>query len=138
MSIAYGKPEPAVDGNVMRVFSRILMLYEDIAKPKTRKTFEGAVRMLISHENPSAFNQALMELEEHLIVLQVSQLACCAPFKIIALRLLLELVGLPVKTQKKKTRDVSIVAAVVTNEQGEFLIHRTPVNRVTSKFMGVP
>ncbi len=55
LSIAYGKPEPAVDGNVMRVFSRILMLYEDIAKPKTRKTFEGAVRSLISHENPSAF-----------------------------------------------------------------------------------
>ena len=52
----------AVDGNVMRVFSRILMLTKILLKLKTRKTFEGAVRMLISHENPSAFNQALMEL----------------------------------------------------------------------------
>ena len=62
LSIAYGKPEPAVDGNVMRVLSRILMIYEDIAKPKTRKTFEAAVRKLIDHEHTSAFNQALMEL----------------------------------------------------------------------------
>ena len=43
----YGVPEPAVDGNVMRVLSRILSIWEDIAKPKTRKTFEEAVRVLI-------------------------------------------------------------------------------------------
>ncbi|GAA3331672.1 hypothetical protein GCM10020331_089180 [Ectobacillus funiculus] len=34
LSIAYGIPEPAVDGNVMRVMSRILSIWDDIAKPK--------------------------------------------------------------------------------------------------------
>lgn len=62
LSIAYGLPEHAVDGNVMRVLSRILLIEEDIAKPKTRKVFEEAVTELISHEDPSAFNQGLMEL----------------------------------------------------------------------------
>lgn len=62
LSIAYGLPEHAVDGNVMRVLSRILLIEEDIAKPKTRKIFEEAVTGLISHEDPSAFNQGLMEL----------------------------------------------------------------------------
>lgn len=62
LSIAYGIPEHAVDGNVMRVLSRILLIDEDIAKPKTRKIFEEAVTELISHEDPSAFNQGLMEL----------------------------------------------------------------------------
>ncbi|MFD1031371.1 A/G-specific adenine glycosylase [Metaplanococcus flavidus] len=62
LSIAYGLPEHAVDGNVMRVLSRILLIDEDIAKPKTRKVFEEAVTALISHEDPSAFNQGLMEL----------------------------------------------------------------------------
>ena len=32
LSIAYGQPEPAVDGNVMRVLSRILLIREDITK----------------------------------------------------------------------------------------------------------
>ena len=62
LSIAYGVPEPAVDGNVMRVLSRILLIKEDIAKPKTRKVFEEVIRDLISKENPSFFNQGLMEL----------------------------------------------------------------------------
>ena len=62
LSIAYGIPEPAVDGNVMRVLSRILSIWDDIAKPSSRKIFEQAVRDLISHDDPSAFNQALMEL----------------------------------------------------------------------------
>ena len=40
LSIAYGIPEPAVDGNVMRVLSRILSVWDDIAKPKTRKVLK--------------------------------------------------------------------------------------------------
>ncbi len=47
LSIAYGKPEHAVDGNVMRVLSRVLHIYEDIALPKTKKIFEEAVTELI-------------------------------------------------------------------------------------------
>lgn len=62
MSIAFNQPEPAVDGNVMRVLSRILLIKENIMEQKTRRLFEEIVRELISKENPSAFNQALMEL----------------------------------------------------------------------------
>ena len=62
LSIAYGVPEHAVDGNVMRVLSRLLLIKEDIAKPKTKKIFEEAVMELIDEDNPSAFNQGLMEL----------------------------------------------------------------------------
>lgn len=62
LSIAYDKPEPAVDGNVMRVFSRLYCIDADIAKSSSRKIFERSVLKLISHEDPSAFNQAIMEL----------------------------------------------------------------------------
>lgn len=62
LSIAYDQPEPAVDGNVMRVLSRILKVEEDIAKPRTKKIFEAYVRKIISHEDPSSFNQGMMEL----------------------------------------------------------------------------
>jgi len=62
LSIAYGVPEPAVDGNVMRVLSRLLLIKEDIQKVKTRKHFETIIREIIARDNPSYFNQALMEL----------------------------------------------------------------------------
>jgi len=61
MSIAFNKKYPAIDGNVMRVISRVCLIHEDIGKPKTRKTFEEVVANLIP-ENARDFNQALMEL----------------------------------------------------------------------------
>ncbi len=126
LSIAYGMPEPAVDGNVMRVLSRILLIWEDIAKPSSRKIFEKAVRELISHEDPSSFNQALMELGALICTpTSPSCLLCpvcehCHAFE--------EGVQteLPVKTKKTKTRDVQMAAALLTDESGKILIHKRP------------
>ena len=61
-SMAFNLPEPAVDGNVMRVFSRVFEIGEDIAKPATRKIFELLVRILVDPERPGDFNQAIMDL----------------------------------------------------------------------------
>ena len=61
-SMAFGLPEPAVDGNVMRVFSRLFEIGDDIAKPATRKLFELLVRIVIDPDRPGDFNQAIMDL----------------------------------------------------------------------------
>jgi A/G-specific adenine glycosylase len=62
LSIAYNQPEPAVDGNVMRVMSRQFGIYDDIALPKTRKIFEQVVRRLMDPTHASDFNEGVMEL----------------------------------------------------------------------------
>lgn len=62
LSIAYGIPVPAVDGNVMRVFSRLFCLEEDITRQSARRQIEQLVQELMYEEDPSSFNQALMEL----------------------------------------------------------------------------
>ncbi|WP_042454979.1 A/G-specific adenine glycosylase [Neobacillus dielmonensis] len=126
LSIAYGLPEPAVDGNVMRVLSRILIIEEDIARPASRKVFEKAVRELISHQDPSSFNQALMELGA--LVCTPTSPACllcpvrdhCQAFE--------EGIQdeLPVKTKKTKTRHVQLASVILMDETGKFLIHRRP------------
>lgn len=138
LSIAYDKPEPAVDGNVMRVLSRVLMIYEDIAKAKTRKTFETAVRALISHENPSAFNQALMELGA--LICTPGKPACLlCPVQSHCLAFVEGVqLDLPVKIQKKKTRDIPIVAAVITNGKGAVLIHKRPAQGLLANLWQFP
>jgi A/G-specific adenine glycosylase len=138
LSIAYGVPEPAVDGNVMRVLSRILSIWEDIAKPSTRKVFEKAVRELISHDEPSAFNQALMELGALICTpTSPSCLLCpvrdhCQAFN--------EGVQeeLPVKTKKNKTRNVDLACAIVTDETGNLLIHKRPANGLLANLWEIP
>lgn len=126
LSIAYGKPEPAVDGNVMRVLSRILLIWEDIAKSSSRKTFEGAVRRLISHENPSYFNQALMELGA-LICTPTSPSCLLCPVREHCQAFETGMQNeLPIKSKKKKQRSVEIVAAVLRNDQNQVLIRKRP------------
>ncbi|WP_235576126.1 A/G-specific adenine glycosylase [Rossellomorea vietnamensis] len=126
LSIAYSKPEPAVDGNVMRVFSRILSIWLDIAKPSSRKVFDEAVRELISKENPSYFNQALMELGALICTpTSPSCLLCpvrehCQAFE--------EGVQteLPIKSKKKSARKLNMAAAVLFTEDDRVLIHKRP------------
>lgn len=61
-SIAFGIPVPAVDGNVMRVISRVTADREDITKPSVRKKMEAELSHIIPEGNAGKFTQALMEL----------------------------------------------------------------------------
>ncbi len=61
-SIALGLPCPAVDGNVLRVVSRLAASREDIAAPQVKKDFSAALSAVIPRDCPGDFTQALMEL----------------------------------------------------------------------------
>ena len=61
-SIAFGLPVPAVDGNVLRVVSRIAGYDGDITRPETRRRVGEALGRVMPLEAPGEFNQALMEL----------------------------------------------------------------------------
>ena len=61
-SIAFGIPVPAVDGNVLRVVSRVAGDEEDITLPATKKRMGQALQEIIPTAMPGAFNQAMMEL----------------------------------------------------------------------------
>ena len=61
-SIAFGAPVPAVDGNVLRVVSRITGDEGDIARPETKKRMRSALQAVMPRQDPGDFNQAMMEL----------------------------------------------------------------------------
>lgn len=60
-SIAFQLPYPAVDGNVLRIISRIFGIHDDIASPKAKQTITQICQQWIPHNNPGNFNQACME-----------------------------------------------------------------------------
>lgn len=61
-SFAYGIPKPAVDGNVLRVITRILADESDIMKQSTKSRIEQVIEKVIPEEAASDFNQGLIEL----------------------------------------------------------------------------
>ena len=61
-SIAFHIPVPAVDGNVLRVVTRITGDTGDITKPQTKERIRAALQAVMPLDFPGDFNQALMEL----------------------------------------------------------------------------
>ena len=61
-SIAFGIPMPAVDGNVLRVISRVKASYEDVLKQSVKNAMESEIRKIIPEDRAGDFNQALIEI----------------------------------------------------------------------------
>ncbi|MBI2788778.1 MAG: A/G-specific adenine glycosylase [Elusimicrobia bacterium] len=62
LSIAFRKPYPLVDGNVIRVFSRLFGLKGRAKDPAFVKTMWPLAERLMPEKDPGDWNQALMEL----------------------------------------------------------------------------
>ena len=125
LSIAYGVPAHAVDGNVMRVLSRILLIEEDIALTRNKKLFEQAVMELISQEDPSSFNQALMELGATICTPNPHCLLCpvrefCIAFEEGKQQ------QLPIKVKKQKMKHLSLAAFAIQDDDGKWLLQKRP------------
>ncbi|WAA08786.1 A/G-specific adenine glycosylase [Fervidibacillus albus] len=127
LSIAYGLPLPAVDGNVMRVLSRIFLIEEDISKGRTKKLFEEIAQRIVSVDDPSSFNQGLMELGA--LICKPTNPACLlCPVKdfCIAYERGREK-DLPVKTKGKKGKTIQMTAAVLQSTDGaKVLLRKRP------------
>lgn len=126
LSIAYNQPEPAVDGNVMRVFSRLLLINDDIARARTRNAFEKIVSEVISKVDPSSFNQAIMDLGATICTPKSPTcLFCpvqeyCRAFEAGAQE------QLPVKSKGKKQKSLQYIVPLVVNPDGKYLIEKRP------------
>jgi A/G-specific adenine glycosylase len=125
LSIAFNRAVPAVDGNVMRVLSRLFRIGDDIMKPATRESMDLLARGLIPEGQASAINQALMELGA-LICTPTSPkcLACPVAGFCTALQHG-EATAYPVKSKAKPPREIDLVAVLVEHD-GRLLIQRRP------------
>lgn len=63
-SIAFGIPVPAVDGNGMRVMSRLCCDETDVLSSGAKKHYAALFRAMLPENEPGRFNQAVMELGE--------------------------------------------------------------------------
>lgn len=112
LSIAYDLKIPAVDGNVMRVISRLYGLYDDIAAPSTRKNIEKMVQALIP-DNAGDFNQGLMELGALICTPQNPNCSQC-PLSDECLAMARNIQGqLPVKKKKSPSPTLQVAAGIL-------------------------
>ena len=61
-SIAFNAPYAVVDGNVKRVLARVFLIDSPINQSASTKIFQEKADLLLDHNAPGSFNQAMMEL----------------------------------------------------------------------------
>lgn len=104
-SFAFGVPKPAVDGNVLRVYSRLIASYEDIMKASVRERAAEEIEDWIPAKAAGDFNQGLIELGATVCVPNGAPKCDSCPLKekCKAYKLGVQL-ELPVKTKAKERR----------------------------------
>ncbi|KAF1305410.1 A/G-specific adenine glycosylase [Candidatus Enterococcus willemsii] len=137
-SISFGLPEPAIDGNIMRVVSRLFEIEEDIAKASSRKVFDAATRAIISHEQPGEMNQAFMDLGSDICNPTAPRCEECPIQQFCLAYQNQRQTEFPVKTKKAKPKDVYYVAGAIENQQNEFLLLQRPETGLLAKMWHFP
>jgi A/G-specific adenine glycosylase len=137
-SIALDLPHAAVDGNAMRVISRLTNDASEIASLSARRRFvEEAARML-DPRRPGDFNQGVMELGATVCLPRNPHCGACPAAKFCAARAAGTERDLPVKLKKPETRDVPLDIAVLERDARVFLIRRSTGERRLAGFRELP
>lgn len=125
-SIAFEIPEPAIDGNVMRVVSRLFCIEADIAKASSRTVFDEAMRKIISQKQPGDFNQAMMDLGSSICTPTNPQCEICPIQQFCQAYQEGRQTDFPVKSKKQKPKDVYYVAGIIENKEQEIFLQQRP------------
>jgi len=125
-SIAFDRPAPILDGNVIRVLSRLFDLEADVGEAGTQRILWAWAELLVDPESPSHFNQGMMELGA--LVCSPREPSCgeCPWEERCLARVRSTLADRPVKTRKTRTKKVAMVSVVVRDLEGAVLLARRP------------
>ncbi|WP_420780532.1 A/G-specific adenine glycosylase [Streptococcus canis] len=137
-SIAFDLPEPAVDGNVMRVMARLFEVNYDIGDSKNRKIFQALMEVLIDPDRPGDFNQALMDLGTD-IESAKNPRPDESPIRFFCAAYLHGTYDkYPIKEPKKKPRPIEVQAFVIENTEGALLLEKNTQGRLLGGFWSFP
>ena len=132
-SIAYDVVAPILDGNVIRVLSRLYDIDEDVTQPATRRRLWKLAEEILPAARPGDFNQALMELGQQVCVPQNPRCLICPLRTPCLARQRGTQLERPVRPPRKATPHFDVVAAIIWRDgaptrEGEFLIAQRPLD----------
>ena len=133
-SIAYDESVSVLDGNVIRVLSRLFDLEEDVTKTATKKQLWQLADELVPKERAGDYNQSLMELGQSVCVPKKPKCLLCPLSTICLARQRGTQLERPVKPPRKKTPHYDVVAGIIWENEtapqdgGKFLIAQRPLD----------
>ena len=126
LSIAYDRPHAVLDGNVIRVLSRVFAVEADVKRSATRRVLQRAADALIDPAAPGDFNQAMMELGATVCTPRSPRCGDCPVAGACEARKLRMQEAFPVSAVRAEVPHRDVVVALLFDEAGRVLIQRRP------------
>lgn len=132
-SIAYDVRAPILDGNVIRVLSRLHDIDADVTLPTSRSRLWRLAEAAVPDQRPGDFNEALMELGQQVCLSQNPRCLICPLQAMCLARQRGTQLERPVRPPRKRTPHFDVVAAVIWRDgspssRGQLLITRRPLD----------
>ena len=140
-SIAFGLPFACVDGNVIRVISRIAAIDEDVGRTAVKRRIQETAQSLLSGHEPGDFNQAMMELGATICTPRSpSCLACPVSDHCLVVQRGLMAEAFPVKAKRVQPSKVDFESlfVFVAGESPLFLMGRRPDSGLMASMWELP
>lgn len=112
-SIAFEERVPVVDGNVVRVLSRMFDIAESTDAPETQEKLWTLAEWLLPSHKPGDFNQAMMELGARVCTPRKPACDDCPVARVCAARAAKTQEQRPVRAKKSPVPHHEVVAAVI-------------------------
>lgn len=127
-SIVDGEPHAVLDGNVLRVLSRLSAEEGDITRHAVRRRLQKLADRLLSHRHPGDHNQAMMELGATLCTPQAPHCLLCPVHEHCQAHRRGVQNVLPRRRDKHPVKTLRFFAAIVSRGDGAVLLSRRPAN----------
>jgi A/G-specific adenine glycosylase len=137
-SIVLGLPHAALDGNVIRVISRLTNDASESSSPAARRRFTEEAEALLDPRRPGDFNQAMMELGATVCVPRTPRCTECPVRKFCTAHAAGTQNELPVKLKKKTVREVKLDLVLLKRADQVFLVQRSDSEARLAGFMELP
>ena len=124
-SIAYGMSTPAIDGNVLRIISRLYALTDNIALTKTQKKISQIVSELLIGYDASSFNQGLMDLGATICRPLNPQCQNCPIAAFCKAKEIGQQKVLPISIKNIKHKELNYITGIITY-QDQYLMIQNP------------
>jgi A/G-specific adenine glycosylase len=121
-SIAFNLDLAVLDGNVIRVLSRLFVYPKDVRSTPAKKELQQLADDLLVRGDAGNFNEAMMELGATVCLPKNPQCGDCPFSKVCLGRQSGNPVDYPIKAPKKKVPHLVVGAAVVVNSKGKVLV----------------
>ena len=126
-SIAFGHPAPVLDGNVMRLFARLLDLPDEISERATQERLWRQAEAWLPANQAGDYNQALMELGQRICRPKQPLCGSCPIQSHCAAHATGTVDQRPIKKKRPPIPHFDVAAGLIRDGAGKLLIARRPL-----------